>query len=166
MISFLEFLLIIKDHPLYTICASDVHQFKLILLLSVLPCTWLGGGYNQISAAQWKGVRPLISSTHLLCANPWKMFNPFFLLVSRRWVIFTLRQINSKTELDESLGRMSLFSCYFVHRSMSVENQFYLCLSSLELGWRWRQLNFRSLVTTECSLKSFHPSCAYASGEC
>ena len=44
-------------------------NFKLILLVSVLPYIWQGGGNNLISAAQCNGVLPLIPYTHILGAN-------------------------------------------------------------------------------------------------
>ena len=37
--------------------------------MSVLRCSWLGGGNNSISAAKCSGVQPLIPYTHLLRAN-------------------------------------------------------------------------------------------------
>ena len=48
---------------------SAVCKFRSILLVSVLPYIWQGGGNNLISAAQCKGVLPLIPYTHLSCAN-------------------------------------------------------------------------------------------------
>ena len=64
------YLLMTFDMISYTkiLCSAVNKFFQSILLASALPCTWLGGGYNQISAAMWRGVQPLKSYTHLSCA--------------------------------------------------------------------------------------------------
>ena len=71
-------MILIEDYWYEFFVGCSIYLRLIILLVSVPPCTVLGGGYNTISAACFKWVQPLIPFTHLLCANANEKWNVFW----------------------------------------------------------------------------------------
>ena len=137
---------------IHLLCSAANKFFLSILLASVHPFTWLGGGYNSISAAKWRGVQPLIPYTRLSRANTmgecWTPLSwipvmyDLYLLKAISYILFvSVKYINFKL-----ISLVSVLPCTWLGGGYNL-------ISAAQ--WKGVQ-----------PLKPFHPSCANASGEC